>query len=167
MHSQSTWRCTALAGLALLGTACERPASIAGPGTSPAQVIVSPKNATLHSSQSIILTAVALTSGGDTASATVSWSVTSGSGSVTDTTTSGGRHYGRNKAGADTGKFKVVATGQPGGKSDTSVVTVTPAPVASVAMSPATASMQAGATVQLSATMLDSTGLPLSGRTIS
>src|SRR3989442_48603 len=164
---RTTWRYTTLVGLALLGAACERPVEIAGPGTSPAQLIVSPKNAALHSTQSIVLTAVALTSGGDTASATVSWSVTSGTGSVTDTSTSGGRHYGRYKAGADTGKFKVIATGQPGGKSDTSVVTVTPVPVASVTVSPATASMQAGATAQLGATTLDSTGLPLSGRTIS
>ena len=167
MPFRTTWRYTTLVGLALLGAACERPVEIAGPGTSPAQLIVSPKNAALHSTQSIVLTAVALTSGGDTASATVSWSVTSGTGSVTDTSTSGGRHYGRYKAGADTGKFKVIATGQPGGKSDTSVVTVTPVPVASVTVSPATASMQAGATAQLGATTLDSTGLPLSGRTIS
>src|SRR3989442_15623107 len=63
---RTTWRYTTLVGLALLGAACERPVEIAGPGTSPAQLIVSPKNAALHSTQSIVLTAVAPTSGGGT-----------------------------------------------------------------------------------------------------
>src|SRR3989442_5527012 len=63
---RTTWRYTTLVGLALLGAACERPVEIAGPGTSPAQLIVSPKNAALHSTQSIVLTAVGPTTGGGT-----------------------------------------------------------------------------------------------------
>src|SRR5439155_1490879 len=73
---------------------------------------------------------------------------------------------GRYKPGSDTGKVKVTATGHPGG-SDTAVVTVTPVPVASVTVSPASASAQVGQTVQLFATTKDSTGAVLTGRAVS
>src|SRR5207248_2333454 len=53
------------------------------------------------------------------------------------------------------------------GKSGTSTITVTPVPVASVEVTPATASVQAGQTVQLTATPRDAGGTPLSGRTVT
>src|SRR5207302_921011 len=53
------------------------------------------------------------------------------------------------------------------GKSGTSTITVTPVPVASVEVTPATASVQAGQTVQLTATPKDANGAPLSGRTVT
>ena len=46
-------------------------------------------------------------------------------------------------------------------------VTVTPLPVSSVLTSPATVSLGIGATAQLAATPLDSSGTPLSGRTVT
>src|SRR6185437_8248036 len=46
-------------------------------------------------------------------------------------------------------------------------VTVSPTPVSSVLMSPATVSLSIGATAQIAATPLDSSGKPLSGRTVT
>ena len=62
---------------------------------------------TLQENQAADFTAIAFTSTGDTADLAVSWSVTSGS--ITDTSSSSGQHRGRFRAGADTGKVKVVA----------------------------------------------------------
>jgi len=108
-----------------------------------------------------MLTAVALTAQGDTAQASVNWSATGGT--VSDTSTTGKRHYGHWKTGS-CGNFKVAATGHPGGKSDTASVTVTcPTPVASVSIAPAAASVQVSGTVQLTATPKDANGTPLSG----
>src|SRR5207244_1710472 len=106
-----------------------------------------------------------LTTGGDTASVTVSWSVTSGT--ITDMSSTGGKHYGRYKAAADTGKVKVIARGQPNGVSDTATVTVTAVPVAAVSVSPTSASVTVGQTVQLAATTTDATGNVLSGRAVT
>src|SRR5437773_1679333 len=53
------------------------------------------------------------------------------------------------------------------GKSGTAALTVTTVPVASVTVSPATASVPAGQTMQLAATPKDANGNSLSGRTIS
>src|SRR5207249_5426153 len=53
------------------------------------------------------------------------------------------------------------------GKSGTATVTVTLVPVASVALSPATASIRVGQTVQLTATPQDSGGSTLTGRSVT
>src|SRR5207247_1744829 len=53
------------------------------------------------------------------------------------------------------------------GKSGTAAILVTNVPVASVAVSPASASVQVGQTVQLAATPRDANGNPLSGRAVS
>src|SRR2546422_447800 len=160
---------TMVASTALLAVAaivgCERPLTFTDPGTgTSSRLVLSPKILTLQQNQVADFTAVGLAATGDTATLAVSWSVTSGS--ITDTSTSNGKHYGRYKAGSDTGKVKVTATGHPGG-SDTAVVTVTPVPVASVTVSPGSAGAQVGQTVQLSATTKDSTGGVLTGRAVS
>jgi uncharacterized protein YjdB len=161
MYTRTTWR-WALA-LALTGVvACEFPTR---PRDTASQVTVSPKALTLQQYQVADFTAIGLTNTGDTATVVVRWSVTSGR--MIDTSTSSGRHHGRYKAGADTGKVRIVAKGNPGGSSDTAVVTVTPAPVATVAVSPATASVAVGQTVQLAATPQDTGGNPLSGRVVT
>src|SRR2546425_7204 len=160
---------TMVASTALLAVAaivgCERPLTFTDPGTGAvSRLVISPKILTLRQNQVADFTAVGLAATGDTATVAVSWSVTSGS--ITDTSTSNGKHYGRYKAGSDTGKVKVTATGHPGG-SDTAVVTVTPVPVASVTVSPASASAQVGQTGQLSAATKDSAGGVLTGRAVS
>jgi uncharacterized protein YjdB len=119
----------------------------------------------LQQHQSADLTAIGFTSAGDTADVAISWSATNGS--ITDTSTNHGQHRGRFRAGADTGRGKVVARGNPGGPSDTAIVIVTLAPVARLVMNPAAASVTVGQTVQLTATPQDSAGNPLSGRAVT
>ena len=155
---------TALAVVGIL--ACEKPRELTDlPPDTISRVVVSPKVYTLRQYEVADFVAVGLTSRGDTASLAVSWSVTSGG--LTDTSTSNGRHYGRYHAGSDTGKVKVVATGHPGGVADTAVVTVTPAPVTSVMVTPTSASVLQGQTLQLTATIKDSAGNVLSGRAVT
>src|SRR5437879_6993214 len=110
--------------------------------------------------------AVGLTSAGDTVAATpVSWSATGGS--ITDTSSSGGRHYGHYKAASAPGQYKVVAADHSSNASDTATVTVIPVPVASVSVSPPSASVLVGGTVSLVATTLDSAGGVLTGRAVT
>src|SRR3989442_659108 len=161
---------TMVASTALLAVAaivgCERPLTFTDPGTGAvSRLVISPKILTLRQNQVADFTAVGLAATGDTATVAVSWSVTSGS--ITDTSTSNGKHYGRYKAGSDTGKVKVTATGRPGGSSDTAVVTVTRVPVASVTVSLASASAQVGKAVKFSATTKDSAAGVLTGRAVS
>src|SRR5436309_405698 len=148
--------------------ACEKPLNVTDPGSGSSDVsrlIVFPKTLTIQQNQTVDFTAVALTSGGDTAAVTVNWSATSGT--ITDLNSTGGRHYGRYKAAADTGKVKVIARGQANGKSDTATVTVTAVPVAAVSVSPTSASVTVGQTVQLAATTTDAAGNVLSGRAVT
>jgi PKD repeat protein len=63
------------------------------------------------------------------------------------------------------GPVTITATSE--GKTGTSAVTVTPVPVASVAVTPATASIVVGTTVQLTAIPKDANGNPLTGRTVT
>src|SRR2546429_6377185 len=161
------WMVLSTVALALAAlAACEKPISLTGPDTSAVlRLVISPKVLTLRPPQVADFTAVGLTSTGVTGSTHVSWSVTSGS--MTDTSTTGDQHYARYQAGADAGAAKVVVSGRPGGIADTAIISVMPAPVASVAVSPATMSVQVGGTVQLSAATKDSAGNPLSGRAVA
>src|SRR6185312_12822843 len=63
------------------------------------------------------------------------------------------------------GSATITATSE--GKSGTAAITVTSVPVASVTVSPATASVAAGQTVQLTATPKDANGNPLTGRVVT
>src|SRR2546425_1064941 len=145
---------------------CERPVQLTDTGSGTvAQLLVYPKSMTVRTGQTADFMAVALTSTGDTAVAAVTWSATIGS--ITDTSTKGGRHYGKFKAGSDTGRVKVIARGQGNNLADTATVAVTLPPVASVSVSPASATVLPTQTVQLTATTLDSTGTVLTGRTVT
>src|SRR2546427_2920325 len=146
--------------------ACERPVQLTDTGSGTvAQLVVYPKTMTVRTGQTADFMAVALTSTGDTAAAAVTWSATSGS--ITDTSTKGGRHYGKFKAGPDTGRVRVIARGQASNLADTATGAVTLPPVASVSVSPLSASVLPAPTVQLTATTLDSTGAVLTGRTVT
>src|SRR2546430_4216581 len=103
---------------------------------------------------------------GDTAQTSGTWSVRGGT--LVDTSSKGGRHYAHYN-GTACGSFKVAGTSHPGQKSDTGNVTVTCAQpaVASVVVSPASATVPVGQTLQLTGTPEDANGNPLSGRTIS
>src|SRR3989449_1081622 len=155
---------SATAVVALAMNACEIPIATSPPADV-GQLLISPKTATLQPNQDVMLTAVALTTQGDTAQASVSWSATGGS--ITDPRTTGRRHYAHWK-NASCGTSQVTATSHPGGESDTAILTVTcPTPVASVSVAPAAASVQVSGTVQLTATPKDANGAPLSGRTVT
>src|SRR5882672_2210645 len=103
--------------------ACELPTRppVSGENTA-ARIAVDPKLLTLQQNQVADFTAIGFTSAGDTATLGISWTATSGT--IIDTSTNSGRHNGRYRAGADTGKVKVIAHGNPGGPTDTAVVIV-------------------------------------------
>jgi len=156
----------AVAGLALLWVAsCERPVTVTEPNASVAQLVVSPKVATLQQNQMQDFTAVGFTTTGDTAQIGVTWSVTGG---TIDTSSSGKRHFGHYK-NASCGNFKVAATSHPGSRTDTATVTVTcgASPVASVSVAPPSVAVPVGQTVQLTATPKDANGAALAGRTVT
>jgi len=156
----------AVAGLALLWVAsCERPVTVTEPNASVAQLVVSPKVATLQQNQMQDFTAVGFTTTGDTAQIGVTWSVTGG---TIDTSSSGKRHFGHYK-NASCGNFKVAATSHPGSRTDTATVTVTcgASPVASVSVAPPSVAVPVGQTVQLTATPKDANGTALAGRTVT
>jgi len=109
----------------VVALACERIAQTTDPSGSVSRLDLSPKSLTLMTNQTTKFTVVALTSTGDTTNVAVSWSVTGGT--ITDSTSNNGQHYGKYKAPGQTGQYKVRATG--GGTSDSSTVTVAPVPV--------------------------------------
>ena len=153
---------------ALAALACEMPVVPPDPDPDPTiHLQISPKSVTLPTNGTSQLMAVALNSTGDTVDLSLNWTVTGGS--MTDTSTSARRHYGRYKAGSDTGKFKVVAHGNGSGgtATDTATITVIQPAVASVGVTPATVTLFAGTAVQLTASTMDSTGTQLSGRAIA
>src|SRR5439155_24384886 len=67
--------------------------------------------------------------------------------------------------GVAPGTAPITATSE--GKSGTATLTVTSVPVASVSLSPATATIRVGQTMQLTATPKDSAGNTLTGRTVT
>src|SRR5438094_482692 len=144
---------------------CELPVRTTDTGSTITQLVVAPKNVTLQPNQTYDFVAVGFTATGDSADESVSWSATDGS--VTSSS-SGKRHYGHYH-NANCGLSKVVATSNPGNLSDTATVTVSgcPVPVASVSVTPASATVAAGQSVQLTATPKDANGNPLSGRTVT
>src|SRR5206468_5109021 len=113
--------------------------------------------ASLSVGQTVQLTATPKDSAGGTLTGRmVTW--TSSNTSVATVSGSG------QVAGVTAGSATITATSE--GKSSTAALTVTSVPVASVAVSPATASLTVGQTVQLTATPKDSAGGTLTGRTI-
>jgi uncharacterized protein YjdB len=121
-------------------------------------VRVTPGSATIAVTGSVTLQAEALDAAGVTVSGRpVAWSsssetiaVVSGTGVV---------------AGLAPGSVTITATID--GQSGTSVITVAPQPVASVSITPETATTTVGGRVIFRATPLDAQNLPLAGRTIS
>lgn len=154
---------TALISGAVAG--CEKPISVTSPGPTLARLVVSPKMVVVRPSQAALFRAVGVMSTGDTgAVASVSWSASGGT--IADSSTSSGVHYGHYLAATATGQYQVIATGQPGGKEDTAVVTVSAVPVAAVSVQPASANVARGGTLQLSAVTKDSAGNSLTGRVV-
>src|SRR5205814_151323 len=123
-----------------------------------ATVEVTPPSASVQAGQTVQLTGTPRDAGGNPLlGRTVTWS--SSNTSVATVSNSG------LVSGVTPGTATITATSE--GKSGTSTVTVTPVPVASVDVTPPSASVQAGQTVQLTATPKDAGGNPLSGRTVT
>src|SRR6267378_8312257 len=96
---------------------CELPARTTGTGGSLAQVVVLPQTVNLLENQSTNFIAFGVTTASDTMAVPVNWSATSGS--INDSTTSQGLHYGHFTAGAQPGQVKVVASDPATGMADT------------------------------------------------
>ena len=129
-----------------------------------ASVTITPKNLALAPSDTQVFDVVAMTGAGDTARNPISWQV-SGNGTIYDSSSTGGRHSVHFQAGVDTGQALVIGTVS--NVADTAFVNVTRQPVAAIVVAPADASVAAGATVQLQATVTDASGATLQGRKIS
>src|SRR6266702_4211052 len=157
---------TAMAVLAAAAVVnCERPLSTTDPITSVARVVITPNSVTLQPNESADFTAASFTAAGDSSPVGVLWHASSGV--VSDTGTTGHRHYGRYK-NASCGDYLLIASNSPGWRADSARIAVQCAvAVASVDVSPASAALQVGQTVQLAATPRDTSGNPLSGRVVT
>src|SRR5207247_320325 len=123
-----------------------------------ATVDVTPPSASVQAGQTVQLTATPKDAGGNPLSGrTVTWS--SSNTSVATVSSSG------LVSGVTPGSATITATSE--GKSGTSSITVTNIPVATVSVSPPTASIQQSQTEQLPATPTDASGHPPSGRTVT
>src|SRR5260370_6591452 len=104
--------------------ACEMPVRLTDTGSGTvSQLVVYPKTMMIRTGQAADFMAVALTSTGDTAIASVNWSVTSGA--ITDTSTRGGRHHRKDKAGPPPTQREIIARGQGGAASGRAAGTAT------------------------------------------
>ena len=138
-------RLIALAALAVAAgvVACERTTTPIGPPAAVASVDLTPPSATVQVGQTVQLTAIPRDANGNALSdRTVTW--TSSNTSVAAVSPTG------LVTGLVAGSATITATSE--GKSRIASITVTNVPVASVDVTPPTATVQTGQTVQLSAT---------------
>ena len=140
------------------GTTGNATVTVAGCPTPVASVTVTPTAPTVQVGQTVQLTATPKDANGNPLSGRV---VTWSSNSTAVATVDGNGLVTAVAAGATT----ITATSE--GQSGTASVTVSSIPVASVTVSPSPASVQQGATVQLTATPKDANGNPLNGRVVT
>src|SRR5438128_3140264 len=123
-----------------------------------ASVVVSPASANMSVGGTTQLSATPKDAAGNVlAGRLVTWTSSS---SAIATVSAGGL-----VSGAAVGSATITATSE--GQSASATITVATVPVAAVAMSPATAAVLVGATVQFTATLLDAAGNVLSGRSVT
>src|SRR5439155_1155997 len=133
-------------------------ASITVPPVPVATVAVTPASASVDEGKTVQLTATPKDAAGNPLTGrTVTWA---SSNTAAATVSSSGLVTGK-VAGAAT----ITATSET--VSGTSAITVVHVPVAAVAVTPASASLPAGQTVQLTATLKDANGNTLTGRTVT
>ncbi len=131
--------------------------NLVGP-TPVASVAVSPGSATIATAGSVSLTATPKNASGGTLSGrVVTWS--------SDNTAAATVNGSGLVSGVAAGSATITATCE--GKTGTSDITVSIVPVASVTVSPTSASVQEGSTTQLTATPKDAGGIPLLGRVLT
>jgi uncharacterized protein YjdB len=139
-----------LSGVTLTGTSLVKKRRVTA-------VLLTPSSTTLTVNTVMQFTARGIRNSGDTVSINANYSAAGG------TITSGGLFT----AGSVPGTYRVIASDNPHRLADTSVVTVTSAPVALVTLTPNPASLSVGGTAQLSATLTDLAGNVLTGRSIT
>ena len=119
-------------------------------------VVLTPSPVSLTPGAKQRFTAAGKMSDGSTNSITATFTATGGA------ITSAGDYT----AGPTPGSYRVIATDQTSGKADTAAVTIASV-VASVTVSPASASLAAGRTSQLTATVKDASGAALTGQSVT
>jgi len=127
------------------------------PGSPVVQVVTVPDTLTLDPHQTRQFVAYGRTHAGDSVAVIVTWS---SSNTRVATVSSSGL-----VTGVTAGSVTITATGEE--KSGNAAVTVKPVSVASVSISPASAAIPVGQTLQLTATAFDADGNPLSGRAVT
>ncbi|HEX8698194.1 MAG TPA: hypothetical protein VF815_05115, partial [Myxococcaceae bacterium] len=120
-----------------------------------ATIELTPSTATLSINGTQQFTATGKDSAGNTVSITPTWSVVNGGGSINAT--------GLFTAGTTAGTFAQTVRASSGTISATASVTVNPGPVQTVAVSPASATLQVRGTQQFTATATDAWGNAVSG----
>jgi hypothetical protein len=120
-----------------------------------AQLLVTPASVTLPTLGTQAFAAYGRLNGGDSVAVTVTWTATGGSISPT----------GLYTAGPTAGDYGVTATGR--SFTTAATATLTSVPVASVSVSPPSATLSIGATQQLAAVTKDAAGNTLTGRVVT
>ena len=139
-----------LAGVTLSATSAVRKRRVIA-------IDLSPASTSLRTNSAMQFTARGIRNSGDTVSINVTYSATGGAINSS----------GMFTAGSVPGNYRVIAAYPRRSLADTSFVTVMAIPVASVAVTPNPASVNVGTTVQLAATLTDSSGSILTGRTVT
>src|SRR2546426_1091078 len=123
-----------------------------------ASVAVSPASASVTVGQTVQLTATPKDAGGNALNGrVVTWATSNGA--IATVSASGV------VTGAAAGSAMITATSE--GQGGTAAITVLSAPVASVTVSPASAGVTVGGTTQLTVTLKDASGNPLTGRVVT
>jgi hypothetical protein len=122
-----------------------------------AQIILNPTTASVLVGGTVQFKSYGRRKNGDSVAVSVVYTATGGAVSTT----------GLYTAGQSAGSYRVMATQSGGTLADTAPVAISAVPVASVTVTPASASLTAGQTVQLAAVTKDSAGNVLTGRTVS
>jgi len=120
-------------------------------------IVLTPASVTLLAGGVQQFTARGVMNTGDTVAVSANYSATGGA------VTSGGLYTAASTAGS----YRVIAARPNRSLADTAAVTITSIPVAAVAVSPTSASVPVGQTVQLTATPQDANGNPLTGRVVT
>jgi uncharacterized protein YjdB len=121
------------------------------------QIVVTPTTASVLTGGTVQFTAFGRRKNGDSVAVAVVYSATGGTISPA----------GLYTAGQSAGTYRVIATQSGGTLADTVAVAISNVPVASVTVSPASASLVVGATQQFAAVTKDAAGNTLTGRTVT
>ena len=121
------------------------------------QVIITPNAASVPGGGKQQFAAYGRKKNGDSVAVNVAYAATGGGISAA----------GLYAADQSAGTYRVIATNNPSALADTAAVTISVLPVASVAVTPVTASVSVGQTVSLAATPKDANGNALSGRVVT